>query len=193
MEDRSLLFNFIRTNSNFSDSKISEIVQYFEKKYIGKNIKFLSAGKICNEYLFLENGYMRSYILDAKGCDVTTNFFHKHQTVFDASSFFTRTASSENIEALSEVHGWVLDYSLIEKLFHSMPEFREFGRLMLVKESCRLKDRLLSVLTETAVERYHRLIQENPGIFQNTSLKVIASYLGITDSSLSRIRKIAMK
>jgi hypothetical protein len=70
-----------------------------------------------------------------------------------------------------------------------MPEFREFGRTILVNAIGHLKGRALSLVQETAEERYRKLITTNPDIFQHAALKHIASYLGITDTSLSRIRK----
>jgi ribosomal protein L10 len=74
-------------------------------------------------------------------------------------------------------------------LFHSIPEFREFGRAMLVKEFSMYKQRTLSLINQTAEERYKELISTGKEIFQYAQLKHIASYLGITDTSLSRIRR----
>jgi len=74
-------------------------------------------------------------------------------------------------------------------LFHSVPEFREFGRAMLVKEFVAFKQRTLLLINKTAEERYADLLNSNGEIFQFAQLKHIASYLGITDTSLSRIRK----
>jgi len=77
----------------------------------------------------------------------------------------------------------------LNNLFYSLPEFRDFGRALLAKGFASLKMRMLSVITETAEQRYQTLLKTNPEIFQHTALKHIASYLGITDTSLSRIRK----
>ncbi len=89
--------------------------------------------------------------------------------------------------------GWVISFEKLNMIFHSIPEFREFGRAILVKGFASLKLRMLSLITETAEEPYASLLQFNPEIFQNAPLKYIASYLGITDTSLSRIRKEMMK
>ena len=67
--------------------------------------------------------------------------------------------------------------------------YRDWGRTYLVRNFFALKERTLSMITDSASERYKELINNRPGIFQKTSLKHIASFLGITDSSLSRIRK----
>jgi CRP-like cAMP-binding protein len=74
-------------------------------------------------------------------------------------------------------------------LFHSIPEFREFGRANLVNAYAGLQERTLSMINLTAEQRYENLIASQPEIFQHSPLKYIASYLGVTDSSLSRIRK----
>jgi hypothetical protein len=70
-----------------------------------------------------------------------------------------------------------------------MPAFREFGRHILVRGFAGLKNRMLSMITDTAEVRYMKLLDSSPAIFQQASLKHIASYLGITDTSISRIRK----
>ncbi|MEO6631596.1 MAG: Crp/Fnr family transcriptional regulator, partial [Mucilaginibacter sp.] len=111
------------------------------------------------------------------------------QIVFEVSSFFNRTRSKENIQALTDCEGWFISFEQLNNLFHDLPEFREFGRGVLVKAFAALKNRTLMMITETAEERYAFLLKTNPEIFQHAPLKNIASYLGITDTSLSRIRK----
>jgi len=77
----------------------------------------------------------------------------------------------------------------LQTLFHNIPEFREFGRMILVKGFIAFKQRALSLINETAEQRLENLIKVRPEIFQKAPLKNIASYLGITDTSLSRIRR----
>jgi CRP-like cAMP-binding protein len=137
----------------------------------------------------LENGFMRAFAYDTAGNDITTNFYEGSQVVFEVSSFFNRTKSQENIQAITDCEGWVITYEELNYLFHALPEFREFGRHLLVKGFALLKTRMLSMITETAEERYKRLLNHNAEIFQYAPLKYIASYLGVTDTSLSRIRK----
>jgi len=81
------------------------------------------------------------------------------------------------------------NYDSLQILFHSIPEFREFGRTNLVNGFIALKERTLSIINLTAEQRYEDLMRTRPEIFQNAPLKQIASFLGITDTSLSRIRK----
>jgi CRP-like cAMP-binding protein len=188
MSKETLALFFHNTNL-VSLSGAKEIADRFEHKAIAKNQLHLTEGKIGDEYLFLEKGYMRAFAHDIAGNEVTTNFCSPGQVVFEVSSFFNRTRSKENIQALTDCEGWYITYKQLNDLFHALPEFREFGRWVLVKGFAELKTRTLSMITETAEERYEQLLKSNPEIFQHAPLKNIASYLGITDTSLSRIRK----
>ncbi len=183
------LITFFRNTNLISPSSAKAIADRFEIKTVSKNKLHLTAGKICDEYFFLEKGYMRAFALDVEGNEVTTGFYSPAQVVFEVSSFFNRTRSKENILALTDCQGWYITYEQLNMLFHGLPEFREFGRSVLVKGFVELKGRMLSMITETAEERYALLLKANPKIFQQATLKNIASYLGVTDTSLSRIRK----
>jgi len=188
MHNQNLIQLFYSSNL-VSLSKAEEIATHFSHKTIPKNGFHLTEGNHSNEYLFLEKGFMRSFAHDTEGAEVTTNFYSERQVVFEVSSFFNRTISRENIQALTDCEGWYITYEQLNMLFHSLPEFRDFGRSVLVKGFAALKNRMLSLITETAEERYAQLLKTAPEIFQHAPLKTIASYLGITDTSLSRIRK----
>ena len=97
--------------------------------------------------------------------------------------------STENIQALTECKGYSITFEKLNMLFHTIPEFREFGRAMLVREFVAFKQRTLALINKSAEERYENLIDAEKEIFKYAQLKHIASYLGITDTSLSRIRR----
>ena len=178
------------TNSNLVSAKAAaEIASTFSPRELAKNEFLAKEGRVYNEYFFLEKGFIRAFAYDTEGNDVTTNFNSSGQVVFEVSSFFNRTISKENFQAVIDCEGWSITYEQLNHLFHSMHEFRDFGRSVLVKGFSSLKTRMLSMITETAEQRYDTLLKTNPEIFQHAALKHIASYLGITDTSLSRIRK----
>jgi CRP-like cAMP-binding protein len=183
------LVEFIYSSHLVSLSTSEKIADTFALKEIGKNMFLLREGKVSNEYYFIEEGFMRGFAHDTEGNEVTTSFFSANQVVFEVSSFFNRVPSKENIQAIDDCVGWFITYEQLNHLFHNLPEFRDFGRSILVKGFAALKVRMLSMITETAEERYDALIKSNPEIFKHAALKHIASYLGITDTSLSRIRK----
>jgi len=183
------LIQFLHGSKHMSLTTATEIAKIFSFKDINRNNYLLKEGRVCNEYFFLENGFMRSFAYDTDANDVSTNFYTEGQVVFEVSSFFNRTPSKENIQAITDCSGWSITYDQLNNLFHSLPEFRDFGRSILVKGFASLKVRMLSMITETAEHRYDTLLKNSPEIFQHAALKHIATYLGITDTSLSRIRK----
>ncbi|WP_276482438.1 Crp/Fnr family transcriptional regulator [Paraflavitalea pollutisoli] len=173
----------------FPAQQALDIALLFTEKTVDKNELLLTAGQVSNEYLFLESGFMRAYVHDIEGREVTTNFMAPGNVVVEPSSFFNRVPTQENIQALENSTGWFITFEQLNHLFHAYPAFREFGRSILVRVLTGLKDRTLSMITQTGEQRYQQLVRTNPTIFQHAPLKQIASYLGITDSSLSRIRK----
>jgi CRP-like cAMP-binding protein len=184
---------FFHSTNLVSLAMAGQLADRFERRAIPKNHFLLIEDKIADEYLFLEKGYMRAFAYDVEGNEITTNFYKPGEMIFEVASFFNRTRSKENIQALTDCEGWFITYKQLNDLFHSIPEFREFGRATLVKGFSELKTRMLSVITETAEERYATLLKTNPEIFQHAPLKNIATYLGITDTSLSRIRAALSK
>jgi CRP-like cAMP-binding protein len=100
-----------------------------------------------------------------------------------------RRPAREYMQATRDCVCWELDFETFQSLFHGMESFREQGRATLVGSYFALKERSISMIADQAKDRYLSLLKEKPDIFQNASLKHIATYLGITDTSLSRIRK----
>lgn len=188
--DREPLIQFIQTNLPATNRQIlTDIAAQFDDCVLLKNDYLLRAGRVSNEYFFLTDGFMRAFTFDTNNNEVTTNFFGKDRVVLEVASFFMRTVSTEHIQALTDCRGYLITFEMVNKLFHTVPEFREFGRTMLVREYATFKQRTLALINKTAEERYADLIHSNKELFQHAQLKQIASYLGITDTSLSRIRR----
>src|SRR6188768_3461656 len=94
------LVDFFRNSNLVSFAAAREISDLFENKSVAKNEFQLNAGRICDEYFFLEKGFMRAFAIDTEGNEVTTDFYGGGQVLFEVSSFFGRTRSKENIQAL---------------------------------------------------------------------------------------------
>lgn len=183
------LVNYIQKILPMPVDKAEYIATFFTQKYSTKNDFLLKEGKICTESHFIESGFLRSYVVDIDGNEVTTDFYGSNIFANDFLSFFKRIPSNENIQVLADCTTWMINYDDLQTCFHTIPEFREFGRMMLINNYSRLKERMLGMIQLTAEQRYERLVTSHAEIFQNAPLKYIASYLGITDTSLSRIRK----
>ena len=187
--EKEFICEFILKTYPMSQEQLASVVEHFKPKEFLKNDFVLEEGKICQLYCFVEEGFMRAYTYDHKGNEVTTAVHSPSQIVCDLSSFFKRIPSQEYIQALTDSKVWYITFEELQHVFHAMPYFREFGRMILVNSYAQLKQRMLSMLQETAETRYARLMETNPMIFQHVPLKMIASYIGVTDTSLSRIRK----
>jgi CRP-like cAMP-binding protein len=166
-----------------------KIASKFDRFELSKSEFILRENNISEDTYFLEYGYVRSYTFDKNGNEVTTNIFSAPCFVNDFLSFFTQKPAKENYQTLTDCVILKTNLENVQYNFHNIEEFREFSRLLFVINYYKLHDRILEMVRETATSRYVTLLEMHPNIFQNASLKIIASYLGITDSSLSRIRK----
>ena len=187
--DKQGLKNYIIKNLPFPDRTLDDVVEYFEEITVSKNDFFLKEGKVNDRYFFLQSGFMRAYTHDVDGNEITTNFYQKDSVVFEVSSFYLKTPSTENIQALADCRGYAISYGQLSLLLHTIPEFREYGVKMLAKEYVMYKKRALELINLSGEARYENLIANNKEVFQYAQLKQIASYLNITDTSLSRIRR----
>ncbi|GAA4153395.1 Crp/Fnr family transcriptional regulator [Chryseobacterium ginsenosidimutans] len=188
MQEKEFLKTIFSEN-DFRDEELSTILPKFKKVKFSKNEYLLQEGKTENHYWFLESGFARSFVNDINGNDITTNFYSSEDIVIDYSSFFLRTPTRENIQALTNCVCWQIDFENFQQLFHGIETFREHGRTILVSSYFVLKNNRVSIIADQAKERYIQLLKDKPQIVQNVALQYIATFLGITKSSLSRIRK----
>ncbi|WP_326984079.1 Crp/Fnr family transcriptional regulator [Chryseobacterium sp. MYb264] len=173
----------------FLREELDEIFQAHEKKVFRKGDFILEEGKTANEYYILEKGLVRSYVHDFNGNEVTTHFFVENEIVIEVSSIFQRIPTQENIVCITDCECWKLDFETFQELFHKIPNLREWGRAWMSQQLFIYKQRSVEMFTLSATKRYLNLLEQQPHVIQFAPLKQIASYLGVTDTSLSRIRK----
>ena len=164
------------------------VLSQFKKVTFRKNEFIIQEGSTTNYYFFLESGFARSYAVDIEGNNVTTKFFSTEDIVIDWHSYFLKRPCKEYIQALSPCVMWKIHFEAFMKLFH-IEAFREVGRTRLVSNYFELKSHTVSMIADQAKDRYLKLMNEKPEIVHNVPLKHIATFLGVTDTSLSRIRK----
>ncbi|MBB6002660.1 Crp/Fnr family transcriptional regulator [Arcicella rosea] len=187
MNDNHFL-NKIFNPQNFKEGDLKTIFSQYQKIEFAKNDYLIKEGTTANYYYFMEAGFARSYVIDLDGNDISTKFFSSTDIVIDWHSYFLKTKCRENVQAISACKAWKISFENFMKLFH-IESFREVGRTRLVNNYFELKTHSVSVIADPAKERYLNLLKTKPDIVQNVPLKQIATYLGITDTSLSRIRK----
>lgn len=185
--ERDHFLHTIFKSESFKQEELQLILDQFEVVEFKKNEYLIEIGKTSAFYYFLEEGFLRSYSIDLDGNAITSKFFVPKDIVIDWHSYFLKKPSREPVQALTSGRCWKIRFSDFMKLFH-IEAFREVGRTRLVQNYFELKNHSISVIADHAKDRYLNLLKEKPQLVQNVPLKHIATYLGITDTSLSRIR-----
>lgn len=149
----------------------------------------LEIGKIAHEFYIIEKGLFRSFLYDYNGKETTTAFYCPKEILIESLSLFQRIPSKENFQAITDTVVWKIEYKAFQELLNKIEGLREWGRTWATNQLFVLKQHSINLLTMSATDRYLELIHDKPQIIIQSPLKYIASYLGVTDTSLSRIRK----
>ena len=179
----------IRSLVQITDPDLDKILAYFESKTFEKNTHLLKEGNRCHFWGFIHQGLLRSYMYDAKGVELTNWLIKEGAFITDYPSFKTGSASVINVIALEDTTIVVTDFEKLQQLYTHFPLFEKFARILLENALMGVKERVAQRVHLTATERYQQLVQIQPDLLQRVPLKYIASFLSITESSLSRIRR----
>jgi CRP-like cAMP-binding protein len=143
---------------------------------------------VCRYTAFVEKGMLRTFTVDEKGNEPILQFSMEGWWIADLYSFLTEEPSIYNIEALEECELLLITKENWEILLAKVPAFERYFRLLIQNNLIATQRRLMSSLSESAEEKYTKLINNFPGCIQRVPQHMIASYLGITPETLSRIR-----
>lgn len=179
--------------SNFpflKDDEIETIVKHTVIKEFKKGTILLKEGSICKECYAVIRGCVREYYIK-KGLDMTTAFFTEGQSVNSFSSYTNQVPSKHFLECSEDSLLTVGNQSLVDQMCERIPRLTEFIKNEVEKDAGELQERMASFMTSTPEERFTDLIKNNPGLMNRVPQHQIASYLGVTPESLSRIKKRA--
>jgi CRP-like cAMP-binding protein len=180
---------YIYRHPLLSEQELDQIWRAHEPLEFKKGELLLKEGQVSTAYYLLEEGIVRAFVHDYDNNEITTEFFCARDIVIIPASLFQQSPSKENLQTVTPCKLWEIDYEGFQILFRSIEGVREWGRAWFSHQLFNMKQRSLDMITETASSRYEKLLKEKPQIIQQAPLKQIASYLGITDTSLSRIRR----
>lgn len=186
MVDR--LYNSIQEHVALTDQEWALCKNSFRPKRMLKRQFLLQEGDVCQQLAFVEKGALYSYSVDAKGSEHVLRFAFEGWWIADLQSFFTGKPSTLNIELLEDSELLVLDRPQHQKLLEQIPAYERYHRIILQNAYVALQQRLENALGRTAEEKYARLIKHNPEFMNRVPLNLIASYLGISPETLSRVR-----
>ncbi|KRD63198.1 cyclic nucleotide-binding protein [Flavobacterium sp. Root935] len=175
--------------ASFSEKEIEKIDSCFEyEKFPAK--EFLSSmGKISNKIFFILNGLARVYYLK-NGKEITTYLSSDEGFIASYSSFINQTPSFENIQCIEDCQVLSITFEKMQFLYNEIPNWERVGRILAEQNYLCMADRVLKLQMIPAKEKYQTFLASAPAkIIQRTPLIYIASFLGITPESLSRIRQ----
>ena len=176
-------WEFITSKFKFKSAKKDEIVHY--------------AGDIFSEIWYIKSGLARSYFIDNSGKDFTWQLYFNDESMSklnlfmdDSVSYYEQTGSLVSFEILEDAEFEVISLEDFDELLDMNMKWQQFGRMMIHDTwYASTYKRIISLMSETAQERYERLLKEYPTIFQKVKSYHIASYLGITPQTLSKLRR----
>lgn len=155
---------------------------------IAKNKDLQPIGHTCRTIYFINKGVARIYYFSNDGVDITESFAFENTIIARIESLFTGKPSRKAIQVLEDAEIIALDANALFKLYDRFPEIERLFRKIFESAYVETVNRIEGMQFHTADERYHTLVAEAPDVVRRVPLKYIASYLGITQQSLSRIR-----
>ena len=172
-----------------TDEEKQACISFFIPKKLRKKQYFLQEGDPCKYVAFVEKGLLRSYSIDERGSEHILQFAFEGWWIADQYSFLTGEPSVYTIDTLEDSELLLISRQGEEEMLSQIPKMERYFRILLQNNLINMQRRLVSSLSHTAEEKYSQLVQSCPSIQQRVPQHMMASYLGITPETLSRIRK----
>lgn len=170
-----------------SKQQQENVRRFFKYQEFPKDSLILNVDEICNNLYFVVEGIVRQYYcLEDK--EITSRFAFEGDFTCSPYSFFSRKPSKEMISCISDCKFLVTTYEGLQYLYDNDPDWNRIGRVLIEHYFIELEERASLMKAQTASERYDDLMQRYPDLVDRVKLGHLASYLGITQETLSRIR-----
>ena len=190
--------SLIKYIKNHSATPLTENdVELIEKTFVPKKLRkkqyFLQEGDVCKYIGFIVKGAMRQYSVDDKGVEHMVQLYIENYWANDRESAIMFTPSKYNIDAWEDTELLIVKTADMLEMIGEIPSFGQMTRLMDQRSFFASQQRLNSAISNTAEKRYEEFADSHPQFIQRFPQHIIASYLGITKETLSRIRTQAAK
>ncbi|WP_281232771.1 Crp/Fnr family transcriptional regulator [Flavobacterium gelatinilyticum] len=172
-----------------SDDEYSLMLPVINRMNVKKDSDLLQQGDICRHIYFIESGFFRMFYVDYKGNEINCRFAKPNDFLVDFASFITQKTAHYHCRAMEDSKVIALEYSKVENLYHSSPNWSKFGRLIAESAYLTIIEREEMLHFQTPEERYKTILKKEPYLFQLVSQNQLSSYIGIKPESLSRLRK----
>ncbi|SFH08557.1 Crp/Fnr family transcriptional regulator [Pontibacter chinhatensis] len=166
-----------------------QIKHYLTPKKLRRKQYLLQEGDVCKFIAFVEKGALRAYSVDENFTENIIQFGLEGWTISDLYSFLTEEPAVYNIDALEDSELVLISKSAHEEMLQTIPKYETYTRLNITGAYLAMQRRITTIISSTAEERYQDFINLYPHIAQRVPQHMIASYIGLTPETLSRIRK----
>jgi len=188
LEMTEQLKTYFANNFQATTAEIEQVVSAFKERSVKKNEVLISKGDVCRYAYFVCKGSVRAYFIDEDGQEATRYIALENQFITTIHSFISQTPTNEFIEATEQGELLQISYIDFKTLIEKTTLARDLYNKQLEVAYITNHWRLESFLKMSAKQRYDLLLQTSPAIIQRLSNKIVASYLGITQESLSRVK-----
>jgi CRP-like cAMP-binding protein len=184
-----LLHKHVNARIHLTPHELECCGRYFTARKVKKRQFLLQEGEICKHLAFVNSGCLREYTVDQKGEEHIIQFAIQDWWISDLNSFLCASPSTHNIDAIQDSEVLLLEKDARDRLLDEVPKMERFFRLLLESNYVATHRRISYTLSASAEERYLAFLKTYPELAEQVPQHEIASYLGITPQSLSRIRK----
>jgi CRP-like cAMP-binding protein len=181
------LINLLKDKASLSEHNIDCLLGEMVRVELKKGDQLVKPNQVCNNIYFIEKGVARIYYLKNEK-KVTDWLETEHQFITIVDSFLNNTPSKKYLDVLEDSVLWSLKNSTFEKLSQINPEIQKFGRMVLHQTLVMTQERFDDLHFITARQRYEKLMHKSSDLLQRVPLYIIASYLCISQETLSRVR-----
>ncbi|NRT10602.1 Crp/Fnr family transcriptional regulator [Flavobacterium sp. 14A] len=179
---------YLHKNIKITAQDLEKVLSCFQSVSVRKNEILLEEGKVSQYNYFVKKGCLRIFYINNEGKDRTRYIAFENQFVTALVSFITKEPAQETIQAVEDSELLAISHDDFRKLMVSVPAWKDFYNLYLEKAYVNNSKRMLSFSTLDATERYSQLFQVNPDIVKRLPNKIVASYINISQETLSRIK-----
>ena len=183
---------YLKSFSDFDVNAFNDVLPFIKVVELKRNQHFVEVGKTCTHFGFIISGLLRAFYLD-DGNEEITCICTENEYATSTTSFITQTPSNIFITAIEDSTVLCISHSDLNKLYQKHPFWAKVGRILIEKEFVNADYRTRYHDRKSAEKKYLELLKDNPEISNRVPLHYIASFIGITPETLSRIRKKTSK
>jgi CRP-like cAMP-binding protein len=184
-----IFFQALKSKVDFSEEDLTIVKKQLSPKKLRKKQYLLQEGDACKFIAVVEKGALRSYTIDEKGTEYIIQFALEGWLISDLYSFLTAEPATYTIDAIEDCELVLISKNAHEELLKTLPKYETWIRLQITNAYIALQRRLTSVNSLSLEERYESFTSIYPHIVQRVPQHMIASYMGLTPETLSRVRK----